>query len=178
MNEYQDFVARFEQSIKDNWDRDALTDYQGATLQYHDVARKIEKLHILFEHAGLKPGDKVALCGRNCAAWASAFFAILGYGAVAVPILHEFKAPQIHDIVNHSDARLLLVGERPIWEARAECAREIESLALPGASVERIEGDVGVCLGEDVFVEGGGGHHGHLPESSQGGLHAGGGRRG
>lgn len=114
MNEYQDFVARFEQSIKDNWDRDALTDYQGATLQYHDVARKIEKLHILFEHAGLKPGDKVALCGRNCAAWASAFFAILGYGAVAVPILHEFKAPQIHDIVNHSDARLLLVGDQ-IW---------------------------------------------------------------
>ena len=114
MNEYQDFVARFEQSIKDNWARDALTDYQGATLQYHDVARKIEKLHILFEHAGLKPGDKVALCGRNCAAWASAFFAILGYGAVAVPILHEFKAPQIHDIVNHSDARLLLVGDQ-IW---------------------------------------------------------------
>lgn len=114
MNEYQDFVARFEQSIKDNWDRDALTDYMGATLQYHDVARKIEKLHILFEHAGLEPGDKVALCGRNCAAWASAFFAILGYGAVAVPILHEFKAPQIHDIVNHSDARLLLVGDQ-IW---------------------------------------------------------------
>lgn len=114
MNQYQDFVARFEKSIKDNWDRDALTDYQGITLQYHDVARKIEKLHILFEHAGLQPGDKVALCGRNCAAWASAFFAILGYGAVAVPILHEFKAPQIHDIVNHSDARLLLVGDQ-IW---------------------------------------------------------------
>ncbi|MBR1653110.1 MAG: AMP-binding protein [Alloprevotella sp.] len=114
MNEYQDFVARFEQSIKDNWDLDALTDYQGITLQYHDVARKIEKLHILFEHAGLKPGDKVALCGRNCAAWASAFFAVLGYGAVVVPILHEFKAPQIHDIVNHSDARLLLVGDQ-LW---------------------------------------------------------------
>lgn len=114
MNQYQDFVARFEKSIKDNWDRDALTDFQGITLQYHDVARKIEKLHILFEHAGLQPGDKVALCGRNCAAWASAFFAILGYGAVAVPILHEFKAPQIHDIVNHSDARLLLVGDQ-IW---------------------------------------------------------------
>ena len=114
MNQYQDFVGMFEQSIRDNWNRDALTDYQGVTLQYHDVARKIEKLHLLFEHAGLQPGDKVALCGRNCAAWASAFFAILGYGAVAVPILHEFKAPQVHDIVNHSDARLLLVGDQ-IW---------------------------------------------------------------
>ena len=114
MNQYTDFVAQFEQSIKDNWDRDALTDYQGVTLQYHDVARKIEKLHLLFEHAGLQQGDKVALCGRNCAAWACSFFAILGYGAVVVPILHEFKAPQIHDIVNHSDARLLLVGDQ-IW---------------------------------------------------------------
>ncbi len=114
MNQYQDFVGLFEEAIKQNWDRDALTDYEGITLQYHDVARKIEKLHILFEHAGLKQGDKVALCGRNCAAWAASFLAILGYGAVAVPILHEFKAPQVHDIVNHSDARLLLVGDQ-IW---------------------------------------------------------------
>jgi len=114
MINYQDFVGRFEKSIKDNWNLDALTDYQGITLQYHDVARKIEKLHILFENAGLKEGDKVALCGRNSAAWAASFLAILSYGAVAVPILHEFKAPQVHDIVNHSDARLLLVGDQ-VW---------------------------------------------------------------
>ena len=114
MNQYSDFVARFEQSIKDNWDLDALTDYQGITLQYHDVARKIEKLHILFENSGLKEGDKVALCGRNSSAWAASFLAILSYGAVAVPILHEFKAPQVHDIVNHSDARLLFVGDQ-VW---------------------------------------------------------------
>ncbi len=114
MNQYSDFVARFEQSIKDHWDLDALTDYQGITLQYHDVARKIEKLHILFENAGLQVGDKVALCGRNSSAWAASFLAILSYGAVAVPILHEFKAPQVHDIVNHSDARLLFVGDQ-VW---------------------------------------------------------------
>lgn len=118
ISNYQDFVGRFEQSIKDNWNLDALTDYQGITLQYHDVARKIEKLHILFENAGLKEGDKVALCGRNSAAWAASFLAILSYGAVAVPILHEFKAPQVHDIVNHSDARILLVGDQ-VWPTLA-----------------------------------------------------------
>ena len=102
------------QTLRDNWNRDALTDYQGPTLQYHDVARKIEKLHILFEHAGVQPGDKIALCGRNSSSWAAAFMAILAYGAVAVPILHEFSAEQIHDVVNHSDARLFFVGEQ-IW---------------------------------------------------------------
>jgi len=105
------FNAIIEKSIIDNWDLDALTDYKGATLQYHDVARKIEKLHIMFENCGLKRGDKVALCGRNCANWAVAFLATLTYGAVAVPILHEFTDDQIHNIVNHSEARLLFVGD-------------------------------------------------------------------
>lgn len=105
------FNAIIEKSIIDNWDLDALTDYKGATLQYHDVARKIEKLHIMFENSGLKRGDKVALCGRNCANWAVAFLATLTYGAVAVPILHEFTADQIHNIVNHSEARILFVGD-------------------------------------------------------------------
>lgn len=105
------FNAIIEKSIIDNWDLDALTDYKGATLQYHDVARKIEKLHIMFENCGLKRGDKVALCGRNSANWAVAFLATLTYGAVAVPILHEFIDEQIHNIVNHSEARLLFVGD-------------------------------------------------------------------
>ena len=105
------FNAIIEKSIIDNWNLDALTDYKGATLQYHDVARKIEKLHIMFENSGLKRGDKVALCGRNCANWAVAFLATLTYGAVAVPILHEFTADQIHNIVNHSEARILFVGD-------------------------------------------------------------------
>ncbi|MBO4963448.1 MAG: AMP-binding protein [Prevotella sp.] len=105
------FNAIIEKSIIDNWDFDALTDYKGATLQYHDVARKIEKLHIMFENSGLKRGDKVALCGRNSANWAVAFLATLTYGAIAVPILHEFTADQIHNIVNHSEARILFVGD-------------------------------------------------------------------
>lgn len=103
--------ALIEKSVIENWDMDALTDYKGATLQYHDVARKIEKLHILFEHGGVKRGDKIALCGRNCANWAVAFLATLTYGAIAVPILHEFTAEQIHNIVNHSEARFLFVGD-------------------------------------------------------------------
>lgn len=111
---YSDFVETIAQSIKLNWDLDALTDYQGVTLQYKDVARKIEKLHILFENAGVNKGDKIALCGRNSANWATAFLAVLTYGAVAVPILHEFKARQVHDIVNHSEARLLFVGDM-VW---------------------------------------------------------------
>ena len=85
---YVDFNSLFEQSIKTNWDLDALTDYEGKTLQYNDVARKVEKLHILFENAGVVKGDKIALCGRNSAHWAVAFIATLTYGAVAVPILH------------------------------------------------------------------------------------------
>ncbi len=103
--------ALIEKSITYNWDLDALTDYKGATLQYHDVARKIEKLHILFENGGVKRGDKIALCGRNSANWAVAFLATLTYGAIAVPILHEFTAEQIHNIVNHSEARFLFVGD-------------------------------------------------------------------
>ena len=100
-----------EKSIIDNWNHDALTDFKGATLQYHDVARKIEKLHIMFENSGVQQGDKIALCGRNSACWAVAFLATLTYGAVAVPILHEFTAEQIHNIVNHSGAKLLFVGD-------------------------------------------------------------------
>lgn len=110
------FIAFVEKSIKENWDLDALTDYKGATLQYKDVARKIEKLHILLAESGIKPGDKVAVCGRNSSHWGVAFLAILTYGAVAVPILHEFKADNIHNIVNHSEARLLFVGDM-VWES-------------------------------------------------------------
>lgn len=111
MDSIKSFNACIEKSIKDNWDKDALTDYLGATLQYHDVARKIEKLHILFEDSGLKKGDKVALCGRNSSSWAVAFFATLSYGAVAVPVQNEFKPEQIYNIVNHSEAKLLFVGD-------------------------------------------------------------------
>ena len=105
------FNALIEKSIIEFWNQDALTDYKGITLQYHDVARKIEKLHILFENSGVKKGDKIAICGRNSAHWAVAFLATLTYGAVAVPILHEFTAEQIHHITNHSEAKLLLVGD-------------------------------------------------------------------
>lgn len=109
------FINYITQSIRDNWDLDALTDYHGATLQYKDVARKIEKLHIIFEASGIKKGDKIALCGRNSSHWGVTFLATLTYGAVAVPILHEFKEDNIHAIVNHSEARLLFVGDM-VWE--------------------------------------------------------------
>lgn len=105
------FNSIIQKSIIEHWDMDALTDYKGVTLQYKDVARKIEKLHIMFESSGVVKGDKIALCGRNCAHWAVAFLATLTYGAVAVPILHEFTPEQIHNIVNHSEAKLLFVGD-------------------------------------------------------------------
>lgn len=111
MKEIPSFNALIQKSIIDHWTLNALTDYKGVTLQYHDVARKIEKLHILFENSGVQKGDKIALCGRNSSAWACAFLATLTYGAVAVPILHEFTAEQIHNIVNHSEAKLLFVGD-------------------------------------------------------------------
>lgn len=111
MDSIKSLNACIEQSIKDNWDRPALTDYLGTTLQYHDVARKIEKLHILFKNSGLKKGDKIALCGRNSSSWGVAYFATLTYGAVAVPVQHEFKPEQIYNIVNHSESKLLFVGD-------------------------------------------------------------------
>ena len=114
-------IQLIEESIRKNWNLDAMTDYKGATLQYKDVARKIEKMHILFEHAGIKKGDKIALCGRNSANWTATFLGVITYGAVAVPILHEFKADNVHNIVNHSEARMLFVGDQ-VWENFNEAA--------------------------------------------------------
>ena len=111
MNNSSSFNKLIYDAIVNNWDADALTDYQGATLQFHDVARKIEKLHIVFENCGIQKGDKIAICGRNSAHWAVTFLATLTYGAVAVPILHEFNAEQIHNIVNHSGSKALFVGD-------------------------------------------------------------------
>ena len=105
------FNSYVEKSVIDNWEKDALTDYKGATLQYHDVARVIEKLHIVFEHSGIEKGDKIALCGRNSSHWGVTFLATLTYGAVVVPILHEFTPDQVYNIVNHSGAKLLFVGD-------------------------------------------------------------------
>lgn len=109
------FIGYIEKSIIRNWDRDALTDHDtGTTLQFKDVARKIAKFHIIFESAGIKPGDKIALCGRNCSNWAVTFLATMTYGAVIVPILHELKADNIHNIVNHSEAKMLFIYDK-LW---------------------------------------------------------------
>lgn len=124
MMQIPSFNELIEKAIIDCWDHDALTDYKGTTLQYHDVARKIEKLHILFENGGVAKGDKIALCGRNSSAWACAFLATLTYGAIAVPILHEFTADQIHNIVNHSEAKFLFVGDI--------VATQVDATKMPG----------------------------------------------
>jgi len=110
MKEIPSFNSYIEQSIIHHWDLDALTDYKGETLQFHDVARKIEKLHILFENSGIQKGDKIAVCGRNSAHWAVIFLAVLTYGAVVVPVQNEFTPEQIYHIVNHSESRLLFEG--------------------------------------------------------------------
>lgn len=128
MESRKSFNSYIEDSIKDNWDKDALTDYKGATLQFHDVARKIEKLHILFEHSGIEKGDKIALCGRNSSMWAAAFLATLTYGAIAVPIQHEFTPDQIYNIVNHSEARLLFVGDVVATQIDAEKMPQLEGI--------------------------------------------------
>ena len=121
METKESLIQLIEQSIRQNWNLDAMTDYKGATLQYRDVARKIEKMHILFEFAGIRRGDKIALCGRNSANWTAVFLSIITYGAVAVPILHEFKADNVHNIVNHSEARMMFVGDQ-VWENFNEAA--------------------------------------------------------
>lgn len=113
------FLDLVERAIVDYWDYDALTDYEGATLQYKDVARKIEKLHIIFEQAQIQKGDKIAICGRNSSQWAAAFLGVLTYGAVAVPILHEFTPEQIYNIINHSESKLFFVGDQ-VWPSLDE----------------------------------------------------------
>ena len=134
--EIPSFNALIQKSIVDHWDMDALTDYKGATLQYHDVARKIEKLHIMFENSGVVKGDKIALCGRNSANWAVAFLATLTYGAIAVPILHEFMPDQIHNIVNHSESKMLFVGDVVATEINAEEMPSLEGIVyLPDFSL-------------------------------------------
>ncbi len=138
---FNEYIRR---TIVENWNHDALTDYQGQTLQYHDVARKIEKLHILFENSGLVAGDKVAICGRNSAHWAVTFLATLTYGAVAVPILHEFNDEQIHNIVNHSGARLLFVGDFVVKTVDPDAMPALEGIInLPDFSLQ-------VCRSEQL----------------------------
>ncbi|MDY6205799.1 MAG: AMP-binding protein [Prevotella sp.] len=125
---FTSFNAYIQNSIVNHWDKDALTDYKGITLQYKDVARKIEKLHILFETSGIEPGDRVALCGRNSAHWAVTFLGIVTYGAVAVPILHEFNAEQIHNIVNHSEAKLLFTGDYVTTAIQTDMMPQLEGV--------------------------------------------------
>ena len=140
----QSFIALIEQSIKTNWYLNALTDYKGITLQYRDVARRIEKIHILLENAGIEKGDKIAICGRNSAHWTVTYLAVITYGAVVVPILHEFKADQVHNIVNHSESRLLFVGDQ-IWENLNEAAMphlegiiELKDFGVPVSRSEKL----------------------------------------
>ncbi len=109
------FLGIVENSFREYWDLPAFSDYKGETYYYKDVARRIEKLHILFEHAGIKKGDKIGLVGRNSSNWAISFFGIMAYGAVVVPILHDFKPDNIHHIVNHSEAKALLAASTN-WE--------------------------------------------------------------
>ena len=128
MQEFSSFNAYIQRAIIDNWDKDALTDYQGITLQFHDVARKIEKIHILFENSGVEKGDKIAICGRNSAHWAVAFLATLTYGAVAVPVLHEFNGEQIQNIVNHSESKLLFIGDYAVKTIDPEKMPALEAI--------------------------------------------------
>ena len=128
MEQFSSFNAYIQKAIIENWDQDALTDYQGITLQFNDVARKIEKLHILLENSGIKRGDKIAICGRNSAHWAVSFLGTLTYGAVAVPILHEFNGEQIQNIVNHSGARILFIGDYAVKTIDPEAMPHLEAI--------------------------------------------------
>ena len=137
----------YQEAFKKNWDRPAISNYQGVTLHYRDVARRIAKMHIMFEECGLEKGDKVAICSRNQANWAVAFLSAMTYGAVPVPLLHEFKSSNIHHLVNHSEAKILFVDdvievsswltqkkEQPSWERTVStqtcCSYYMECLPL------------------------------------------------
>ncbi|MDR0418668.1 MAG: AMP-binding protein [Prevotellaceae bacterium] len=112
-------IKNIEASLKQNWDLPALSDYKGSIYHYKDIARRVAKLHILFEKCEIKKGDIIAVCGRNSAGWGTVFLASITYGAVVVPVLHEFKPDNIHNIINHSDAKILFVGD-VVWESLNE----------------------------------------------------------
>ncbi len=131
----------FEESFKKNWDCPALSDYKGLTLNYRDVARRIAKLHIFFESCDIVKGDKIAICGRNQSNWGVAFLAALTYGAVPVPLLHEFKPANIHNLVNHSDSKILIVGNS-IWE-------NLNSAEMPDVEAILLMNDVSVVYAKD-----------------------------
>ena len=131
----------FEESFKKNWDCPALSDYKGLTLNYRDVARRIAKLHIFFESCDIVKGDKIAICGRNQSNWGVAFLAALTYGAVPVPLLHEFKPANIHNLVNHSDSKILIVGNS-IWE-------NLNSAEMPDVEAILSMNDVSVVFAKD-----------------------------
>lgn len=133
-----------EKSFKDNWNCPALSDYQGITLNYRDVARRIEKLHIVYEICGVQKGDKISLCSKNQANWGVIFLSALTYGAVAVPILHEFKPGNIHHIVNHSDSRLLFVGDA-IWE-------QLNEVEMPGLEAVIQVSDFAILYAKEPIV--------------------------
>ena len=136
MEQIPSFNQYIEDSVIKFWDKDAFTDYKGATLQFHDVARKIEKLHIMFENSGVKRGDKIALCGRNSSHWAVAFLATLTYGAIAVPVQNEFTPEQIHNIVNHSESKLLFVGDVVCTQVNPDMMPALEGIVyLPDFSI-------------------------------------------
>lgn len=124
MTNRDNLISYIQDSIRNNWEELALTDVDGMSIQYKAVARKIAKLHLLFEGSGIRPGDKIALCGKNSAHWAVAALAALTYGAVAVPILHDFKADNIHHLVSHSEAKLLFT-DATTWE-------NLDPDAMPG----------------------------------------------
>ena len=143
-----------EESFKKNWNSPALSDYKGITLHYRDVARRIEKLHIIFKICGVKKGDKISICSRNQANWGVVFLASITYGAVPVPILHEFKPGNVHHIVNHSDSRILFVGKM-VWETLSETEMPgleaiimIDDFSLLHATREQIEKDVEKILSQ------------------------------
>ena len=123
-------IEAIETSIRTNWQLPALSDFNGVTLHFSDVARRIAEMHLLFKAVGLKKGDKVALCARNSASWATAFLGALTYGAVVVPLLHEFNPDTIEHLVTHSGARILF-SEKAIFE---------------NLDVDRIAGVEGVVL--------------------------------
>jgi long-chain acyl-CoA synthetase len=105
-----------EDSIKNNWDYQALSDYKGDDFTYQDIACIIKRLHTFFDKIGIKQGDKIALVGKNSVRWGSIYLSVVSYGAVIVPILPDFKPGDIHEIVNHSDS-ILLFAEQSLFES-------------------------------------------------------------
>lgn len=137
----QNLIKTYENSFKKNWELPALTDYKGdASYTYGELAHEIAKFHLLFSELGIEKGDKISLVGKNHSSWSIIFMATITYGAVIVPILHEFNPESIESIIDHSNSKLVFIN-KTLWDNLNSDNIKVTSIVSPSFKLLKSEED-------------------------------------